>query len=219
MRDTIEKEQNQAPKSSKQHTKHKHKTIEQTTTTMKSSSPAITAATKMAKSRAEYNKLTCKQLKALLKGRGLPQKGIKKELIDRLMENDAAAEASPVPAEASPVAIDSPGYDAEPASPVAGFNTLHVHEDMSFKMKLHQKLIRQNQDDIADLQDGHEDLVDRHEKYAGQCGHEFNKLNRSASKSARKIEELERSAAKVEELKRELEEVKRVLAAKKLFDD
>lgn len=82
-------------------------------------------------------------------------------------------------------------------------------------------MIRKNQDDIADLQDGHDDLVDRHEKYAGQCGRQFVRLNRSASKSARKIEELERSAAKTERLERELEEVKRVLAAnaKKLFDD
>lgn len=52
------------------------------------------------KSAEDYNALTCVQLRAICKERGLVQKGVKKVIIDRLMEDDIAAEASPAPVSA-----------------------------------------------------------------------------------------------------------------------
>ena len=65
----------------------------------------------MTRTAAEYNRFTCVQLRGMCKERGLIQKGVKAEVIERLMQNDdaaaAAADASattpaPAPASAQP---------------------------------------------------------------------------------------------------------------------
>lgn len=52
------------------------------------------------KSAEDYNALTCVQLRAICKERGLVQKGVKKVIIERLMEDDTAAASAPVTAPA-----------------------------------------------------------------------------------------------------------------------
>eukprot|EP00985_Skeletonema_marinoi_P009705 scaffold4522_cov145-Skeletonema_marinoi.AAC.11 len=56
----------------------------------------------MAASEEEYNALTCVQLRAICKERGLVQKGVKKVIVDRLMKDDKASTpaAAPTPTQA-----------------------------------------------------------------------------------------------------------------------
>lgn len=59
----------------------------------------------MTRSEAEYNELTVVQLKKLCKERQLVQKGVKKEIIDRLMEDDKLLDSL---AENDPAALTPP---------------------------------------------------------------------------------------------------------------
>ena len=62
----------------------------------------------MIRTAAEYNRFTCVQLRGMCKERGLIQKGVKAEVIERLMQNDAAA------ADAAPAASPDAPASAQP---------------------------------------------------------------------------------------------------------
>ena len=64
----------------------------------------------MTKSLEEYNALTCVQLRAICKERGLVQKGVKKEVIERLMQDDTAVSSTTLP---SPTQEDPPQPEAK----------------------------------------------------------------------------------------------------------
>ena len=59
----------------------------------------------MTRTAAEYNRFTCVQLRGMCKERGLIQKGVKAEVIERLMQNDVTADAT---ASATPSPAPSP---------------------------------------------------------------------------------------------------------------